>query len=187
MRKEARRRPKSPHTSIHRPRTSAQSAEADAGSSRTNRNRPNPRSSFKNRAGESVDFSEANRFHRHPAKKRCQPEERDEPAVVGLRLEPGLDRRDPFICKFLEPDVPILLALQPLGFRAEFPPPPFGNGEVGRLDRAPDRLAVDLDEGLVKSIAVPAEALGGLVNLLRFFRHLTHAVEYRVAKIAASS
>ena len=41
-------------------------------------------------------------------------------------------------------------------------------------------LAVDLDERVVKSIAVPVEALDQLVRLLRYFRHLTHAKEYRV-------
>ena len=119
-------------------------------------------------------------MHRR-SRARCQPDERDAPTVVRLRLETGLDRREPFIRKFLEPDVPILLALQPLGFRAEFDQPPFGNREVGCLERAPGLLAVDLDEGVVKSIAVPVKALGDLVELLRFFRHLIHAKEYRVA------
>ena len=100
--------------------------------------------------------------------------------VVRLRLEAGLDRSEPLIRKFLEADVSILLALGPLGLRAEFHQPPLGNREVVRLERAPDLLAVDLDEGVVKSNAVPVEALGDLVKLLRFFRHLIHAKEQRV-------
>ena len=128
----------------------------------------------------SVNLSEANRLHGQPAKERRQPDERDPPAIIRFRLEAGLDRREPFIRKFLEPDIPILPALQTLGFRAEFHQPPLRDREVGRLERAPDLLAVDLDRGLIKSIAVPVEALGDLVKLLRFFRHLIHAKEYRV-------
>ena len=117
----------------------------------------------------SVDFREANRLHGHPAKKRRQPDERDAPTVVRLRLEAGLDRCEPFIREFLEADVSILLALQPLRFRAEFHQSPLGDGEVVRLERAPDLLAVDLDEGVADSAAVPVEALGDLVELLSFF------------------
>ena len=58
---------------------------------------------------------------------------------------------------------------------------PLRNCEVGRLERAPDLLAVDLDDGVVKSIAVPAEALGDVLRTPKIFWHLTHAVEYRVA------
>ena len=58
--------------------------------------------------------------------------------------------------------------------------PKDGDGEVIRLERAPELVAVDLDQGVIKSIAVPVEALGDLVKLLRFFWHLIHAKEYRI-------
>ena len=104
-----------------------------------------------------------------------QPDERDATTVVGFGLEAGLDRGEPLVRKVHKVDISILPALQPIRFRAEFHQAPPGNREVVRLERTPDLLAVDLDDGVVKSIAVPVEALGDLVKLLRFFRHLTHA------------
>ena len=101
-------------------------------------------------------------------------------------IEAGFDRSEPLIRKFLEANVSIFLALQPLRFRAEFHQSPLGSREVVRFERAADLLAVDLDEGVVKSIAVPVEALGDLVKLLRFFRHLIHAKDYRVANAKMS-
>ena len=85
----------------------------------------------------SVDFSEANRLHGHPAKERRQPDECDAATVVGFRLEAGLDRRQPLVSEFLEANISILLALQPLGFRAEFHQSPLGDSEVVRFERAP--------------------------------------------------
>ena len=72
------------------------------------------------------------------------------------------------------------LGLQTLGFGAEFHQPPLRDREIARLERAPDLLAVDLDKGVVDSVAVPVEALGDLVEFLSFLVHPTHAKEYRV-------
>ena len=129
--------------------------------------RGNRRSAF---ALPGVDFSEANRLHSGPAKEGRQPNERAAPAVVRLWLEARLDRREPSVCKFLEPDVPILLALQPLSFRTEFPQPPLSNGEVRGIERTSDLLAVDLDAGVVNLVALSVKALCGLLKLLRLFR-----------------
>ena len=61
------------------------------------------------------------------------------------------------------------LDLQPLGFRAKFHQPPLGYCKVARFERAHDLLAVDLNEDVVESLVVFAEAFGDLVELLRFF------------------
>ena len=101
--------------------------------------KPPPRASLPR-----VNFGEANRLHGHPAKEGRQPDERNGATVVGLRLEAGLDRREPLVRGFLEPDISIFFALQPLGFRAEFHQPPLGNREVIRLERTPVCLPLTL-------------------------------------------
>ena len=101
------------------------------------------------------------------------------PTVVRLRVEAGLDRREPLIREFIEADIAIFFALQSLRFGAEFHQPPLGDREVVRLEREPDLLAVDLDEGAVMSISVPVEATATLLKHPRFLRHASRAKVYR--------
>ena len=96
-------------------------------------------------------------------------------------FETGLDRREPFIRKLLESDMPVFPARQPLGFRAESHQPPPGNREIRSLERAPNRLATDLDEPVAELVAVPIEAPCDLFEILQLTGHLLFAKEDRVA------